>query len=274
MCSDVHKKNKRLNHNLLTLNEMTSNNVQQIQQKPRVLLCQEHDENELNYYCDTCKKLICSYCTIKDHFGHSHDTVKKMAATHRITLEEIAYQVEEILGSLCFAHDCIEIAKKKIAKQGDDVNMKIDQLYDGLILKLNQQREQVKQQVHEALTLKEKMVTLQLEEVESMQSQVMGMKELNNVLEKCSDQEALSAKEQVIGQMKQLTERYSVLNTEPVQADMMEVLVSDIPLPQFCQLLVNIDPVNTAIERLPRKTYKGSKVEFQIVTKYGNNLPC
>ena len=274
MCSDVHKKNKRLNHNLLTLNEMTSNNVQQIQQKPRVLLCQEHDENELNYYCDTCKKLICSYCTIKDHFGHSHDTVKKMAATHRITLEEIAYQVEEILGSLCFAHDCIEIAKKKIAKQGDDVNMKIDQLYDGLILKLNQQREQVKQQVHEALTLKEKMVTLQLEEVESMQSQVMGMKELNNVLEKCSDQEALSAKEQVIGQMKQLTERYSVLNTEPVQADMMEVLVSDIPLPQFCQLLVNIDPVNTAIECLPRKTYKGSKVEFQIVTKYGNNLPC
>ena len=89
------------------------------------------------YYCDTCKKLICSYCTIKDHFGHSDDTVKKMAATHRITLDKMTCQGEEILGSLCIAHDWVEIAKKKIAKQGDDVNMKIDQLYDRLILELN-----------------------------------------------------------------------------------------------------------------------------------------
>ena len=275
MCSDVHKKNKRLNHNLLPLNEMqTSNSIQQIQPKSRILLCQDHDENELSYYCDTCKKLICSYCTVKDHLGHNHDTVKKMAAAHRIILDEMTCQVEEILGNLCIAHDRIEIAKKKIVKQGDDVTMRIDQLYDHLILKLNQQREQVKQQVHETLTLKEKTVTFQLEEVESMQSQVMNMKELNNVLEKCSDQEALSAKEQVIGQMKQLTDRYSMLNTEPVQADIMELLVSDVALPQFCQLLVNIDPVNTTIERLPRKTYKGNKVEFQIVTKYRNNLPC
>ena len=101
------------------------------------------------------------------------------------------------------------------------------------------------------------------------------MKELNNVLKKCSDQEALSAKEQVISQMQQLTMRYSMLNTEPVPADMMELLVSDISfLPQFSQLLVNIDPINTINERLPRKTYKDNKVEFQIVTKYHNNLPC
>ena len=33
----------------MPLNEIqASNNVQQIQQKPTVLLCQEHDENELN----------------------------------------------------------------------------------------------------------------------------------------------------------------------------------------------------------------------------------
>ena len=275
MCSDVHNKNKRLNHNLLPLNEMqTSNSIQQIQPKSRILLCQDHDENELSYYCDTCKKLICSYCTVKDHLGHNHDIVKKMAAAHRIILDEMACQVEEILGNLCIAHDRIEIAKKKIVKQGDDVTMRIDQLYDHLILKVNQQRKQVKQQIHETLTLKEKTVTFQLEEVESMQSQVMNMKELNNVLEKCSDQEALSAKEQIIGQMKQLTDRYSMLNTEPVQADIMELLVSDVALPQFCQLLVNVDPVNTTIEHLPRKTYKGNKVEFQIVTKYRNNLPC
>ena len=61
-----------------------------------------------------------------------------------------------------------------------------------------------------------------------MQSQVMGIKELNNVLEKCSDQEVLSAKEHVICQMQQLTKRYSMLNMEPVPADIMELLVSDI----------------------------------------------
>lgn len=274
MCSEVHKKNKRLNHNLLPLNgSQSSNDMQKIVPKPKVLLCQDH-ENELSYYCDTCKKLVCSYCTVKDHFGHNHDTVKKMAASHRITLEEIHCQVEEMLRSLCFTHDQVEIAKKKVVKQSDDMNWKIDQLYDEKIVELNQQRKMLKQQVHEAVAFKEKEVTVQLEEVEGVQAQVMSMKELKDILEKCSDQEVLSAKEQVFDQLKRLTERYNMLNTEPVHADMMEVSVNDVILPQFCQLLVSIDPVNTTIECLPKKVYKGDKVEFQIFTKYDTNLPC
>ena len=275
ICSEAHKRNKRyLNHNLLPLNELQSlNDMQQIKPKSKVLLCEDH-ENELNYYCDTCKKLVCTYCTIKDHSGHNHDTVKKMAAKQRINLEEIACQVEEILRSLCITHDQIEMAKKKILKQGDNVNMKIDQLYDVLISELNQQRDQVKQQLRDAVTLKEKMATTQLEDVECVQAEVMSMKELNSTLGKCSDQETLSAKEQVFGRMKRLTEMYNMLNTEPAHADMIELVVNDVSLPQFCQLFLNIDPVNTAIERLPRKTYKGNKVEFQIFTRYDNNLPC
>lgn len=278
VCSEAHKRHKNfLNHNLLPLNELRSSNtdVQQIQPKPKLLLCQDHEE-ELNFYCDsdTCKKLVCSYCTIKDHFGHNHDTVKRKAVEHMTKLEDMASQVEEILGNLCITHDQVEIAKKKITQQGDEVNVKIDQLYDKLILELNQQRAQVKQQVHETIGFKEKLVTEQLEMVECLQSQVLSMKELSNALKKCSDQEVLSAKEQVFGRMKQLTENYNMLNIEPVQADMMEVLVYDVSLPQFCQLFVNIDPINTAIEHLPEKIYKGNKVEFQIFTKYDTSLPC
>jgi len=275
ICSEAHKRHKNfLNHNLLPLNELRSSNtdVKQIQPK---LLCQDHEE-ELNYYCDsdTCKKLVCSYCTIRDHLGHNHDTVRKKAATHRSKLEEMAGQVEEILRSLCITHDQVEITKKKITKQSDDMNVKIDQLYDGLILELNEQRNQVKQRVHEAIIFKEEIVDKQLEEVECLQSQVLSMKELGNALEKCSDQEVLSVKEQFFGQMKQLMNNHNMLKIEPIQADMMEVLVYQVPLPQFCQLYVNIDPINTAIKYPPEKIYKGNKVEFQIFTKYDANTPC
>lgn len=276
ICSEAHKRNKHYsNHNLLLLNDLrSSKDMQRIQPKPKLLLCQEH-ENELNYYCDTCKKLVCSYCTIRDHLGHNHDTVKKMAAVYRATLEGIAYQVEEMLNSLCMAHDQNEIAKKKVVKQGDDVTLRIDELYDKLILELNHQREQMKRQVCEAVVRKEKTVIAKLEEVESIQAEVMAMKELgNDAMENCSHQEALSAKEQVLAQMKQLTDRYNITNIEPVQADVMEILVHDVSLPQFCQFFENINPVSTTIEYPPVKLYKGNKIEFRIFTKYENSFPC
>ena len=62
-------------------------------------VCREHDE-QLKYYCETCDELVCIYCTVKTHNGHQHDSVKLMAAKHRVELKKIADPVEGMIKNL------------------------------------------------------------------------------------------------------------------------------------------------------------------------------
>ena len=127
---------------------------------------------------------------------------------------------------------------KKIGRQGDEVDKKIDQHYNDLVQKLMKQKEQVKQQAHDAVSQKEKALTEQLEKVEYAQAEVLSMKELKDAIEKSSDQEALSAKKQVIDHMQQITDKFNKPSTDPLHSATMEFVPSKESFLQFGQLLL------------------------------------
>ena len=102
------------------------------------------------------------------------------------------------------AHENIEKMIKKTRKQGEEVDKKIDQYYDQLLQNMMKQKDEVKQQAHDAVSQKEKALMIQLEEVASLQAKLMSMKELTDALYESSDQEALSAKKQVTDRVQQL----------------------------------------------------------------------
>ena len=108
---------------------------------------------------------IIVYRTLKEHNGHNHDTAKKMATKHHKS-DWLTASVDETIRGLSEAHDNIDKnhkMKKKIRQQGDEVDKKIDQYYDELVQKLMKQKEQLKQQAHDAVSQKQ---TVQLEKVE------------------------------------------------------------------------------------------------------------
>jgi len=207
-CYENHKRNKRFRgHGIVPLTELKSNKSVPLEAKLKIPLCQEHNE-ELKYYCETCEQLVCMYCTVKEHIGHNHDTVKKM---------EVTGPVDEMIRDLPEARDNIDKMKKKIRRQGDEMDKKIDQHYDELVQKLMKQKEQLKQQAHDAVSQKEKALKVQQEEIEYAQGEVVSMKELKDAIEKSSDQEALSAKKQIIDRMQQITKKFKKLNTDQPQ---------------------------------------------------------
>ena len=264
VCNEHHKRSvKSRDHGIVPLTELRSKKDVAIQPKPKAMMCREHDI-ELLFYCETCDQLVCMYCTVKDHNGHDHDTVKKMVGKHREELKKVIAPVEEMIRGLSDSHDDIEKMRKKIRQQGDEVNKKIDQHYDRVIQKLMEQKEQLKQQVHDTVSQKEKAVTTQLEEVEYAQAEVLSIKELNDAVEKSSDQEVLSVKKQVTGRMRQITDKYKKVNTPPVQQATMEFVPTKEALPQF-GLLCSVEVVD-----LPKYTIKGKETKVTIFTKLNN----
>ena len=274
ICNELHKRSKRFRgHGIVPLAELRSNKDTQLQAKVKIPPCKDHNY-ELNHYCETCDKLVCLYCTVKEHNGHNHDTVNNMATKHCNELKKVTAPVDEMIRDLSEAHDNINKMGKKIRQQGDEVDKKIDQYYDELVKKLMKQKEQLKQQAHDAVSQKEKALRVQLEEVEYAQAEVLSMKELKDAIEKSSDQEVLSAKKQVIDRMQQITDKFNKLNTDPLQSATMEFVPSIESFPQFGQLFTHIDPGACKVVNLPNHITVGEELKFSIITKYHNGSQC
>ena len=271
-CFDNHKYSKEYqNHNMMPLNEVRFKK-EGITIKPnsKYAVCQEH-ELELNFYCETCDQLVCHYCIMKDHLKHDHDTVKKMATKHRKELDKIMEPVEKMIEGMSVARKKVSNTRDKIGAQADDTDKEIDRYYEELHRRLQQQRDELKKELHEACRQKKKEVTLQLEQMEHTQAELQSIKELNGVMKNGSDQEALLMKKQVVDDVKKISDSYNKLDTQPVQSATMEfVRVEEYKklMPQFGHLSHDdVCPVNCEALGIPEMVSKGDKVKFKIVTK-------
>ena len=276
-CYGYHKYSKEYqNHNMMPLNEVRSKKEGiTIKPKSKFAMCLKH-ELELNFYCETCDQLVCHYCIMKDHLKHDHDTVKEMATKHRKELDKIMEPVEKMIEGLSVAHKKVSNTRDKIGAQADDIDKEIDRYYEELHRRLQQQRDELKKELHEVCRQKKKEVTLQLEQTEHTQAELESIKELNGAMKNGSDQEALLMKKQVVDDVKRISDSYNKLDTQPVQSATIEFIPVEEyknSMPQFGHLSHDdVCPVNCEAD-LPQYVFEG-KVKFLVVTRDKSNHLC
>ena len=278
-CHESHKYSREYQgHSMSQLKELRKEKTDiNVRPKAKPLLCQEHDM-ELNFYCGTCEQLVCHYCTTTDHNGHEHNTVKKMANKNRAELDDIIKPVEEMIGELSKAHQKITTTREKVEIQATEVDQQIDDYYDQLQRRLQQQREELKKKLHEVSSQKKKALSLQLEQMEHTQGQLESMKELNNAIKSGSDQEALFMKKQVTEDVKRMTNGYKQLKTEPVELATMQFIPVEEYQKRFSQF-ANVfygdaDPLTSMAENILSLAYVNNNVNFTIVTKNTQGNCC
>ena len=270
-CYEYHKYNREYQGHIMSqLKELRAKKDINVRPKAKPLLCQEH-ELELLFYCDTCEQLVCHYCTTTDHNGHQHNTVKKMANKHRAELDKIIEPVYKMINTLSKACQKITATRERIQIQKTDIDQQIDDHYDWLQQQLQQQREELKKELQKVSTQKNKVVSLQLEQIEHNQAQLGNMRELNDVIKSGSDQEVLFMKKQVTEDVKRLTDCYKELQTAPVELPNMQFIPVEQYqnwFPQFGNVFYgDADPQNSVAENVPPFAYDNDEVKFTVVTK-------
>ena len=268
ICNEAHGRDKTTReHTKISLPELRASKGIPVRAKPKPQICKEHG-NELLYYCETCQELVCLYCTVKSHVGHTHDTTKQMAKKHKSELKGFEVSLDEMTKDLLKIHDEVNKVRNKILKQKEEVKRKIDQYYDDLAKKLMRQKEQLKQQVDKIESQEEKVVIQQLQEVETVQEKVVNMKSLHDAAMDSSDQEFLSAKKQIVDRMQKLTGIYESMNTQPLETAIVKFSPQPEAFPKFGSIHVRANPEATEIVDLPSNIIIGKKVECTIITKY------
>jgi len=283
-CTDYHKYSREYHeHNTMSLNEVQSKkeNVT-VKPKAKFSLCQEH-EIELNFYCETCEQLVCHYCITKDHLQHKHDTVKKVANNYRRQMDDMMKPVEKMIEGLSTVHNKLCGVKDEIGTKVVSVDKEIDVYYEKLqrkvLQRLQQQKDDLKTEMHKVLGQKQKEASLHLEKIEHSQAELESVKELNGAVKRGSDQEVLLMKKQVMDNVKRLSELYDKLSTEPVETVAVEfecVKEFDQSFPQFTKLYIgpSISVVNSEAINVPKMISKNEMANFNIVTKDHHNHIC
>ena len=271
-CNKVHNK-KHKAHDIVSLSSIAGTDGHFTE---KILYCPEHRKNELDYYCETCDKLLCIYCaTKKEHAEHTHELVEKMASKHRGILAEIITPVGEMSKSLSKAEANIVSTQKKIKEQASEIDQEIDKCYYEHLRKLNKHHKQLKEQLHDAVSQKETALKEQLQDMKSVQDELVKLAKLREGLEKTSDRKVLSTKKQDIeSRIQKVSKQYNGLNTQPVVYDTFEFIAIKTCTSLLGNLFTSANPNTTEVIDLPGIAYCGHKVEFKIITKDSKGQQC
>ena len=271
LCQDCNKPQSKKNktHDIVSLCLVTGEEGAG-QPTRKVLYCPNHQKNELDYYCKTCDKIVCLYCTVKDHVGHTHDIVEKTctASEHRNVLRKIIAPVDGMIENLSKAEANIVSTQEKMKEQASKIGQQIDKCYVEQLQKLNKHHQQLKDQLNEAASEKEKALKEQLNDLTSLQDELKNVKELREGLEKTPDHKIFSTKKQdAETRMQKVSEQYKSLNTQPVEYDNFEF----VPAKSYSFLLGHLftfaNPHTSEVIDLPGIAYCGHRVEFKIIAK-------
>ena len=266
-CQESHKNSKScFSHNLVPLSELGSNK----DVNREVLICQNHGLR-FDYYCETCKVLACKQCIYNQHLNHKYSTIRKSAARYQSELRKSANTMENIMvKNLIEAQDQIDRRRKLISQQSEKVNQEIDQYYEDLVLKLMEQKEQLKQHVRDTVLEKEDALIQQLKEIKHMQAEVLSVKEMSDTIAKRSvDEELLSAKSQMTILMKKLNDNFEKLNIRPIESANVKIAYTDLnaSLQQFAKDFTTIDSLSFEVENPVEVVKQGETVTLEIIAK-------
>ena len=181
-------------HRIIPLTESRTNEDENFGPKCKLMKCSIHD-TEL---CESCEQLICVCCQITDHDGHHSYPIEKVAGKHRYALREATVLIEELNRKLSKAFNAIDGMGKKVQEEGNKATKDNNKHYIRSIANLEEERRQLKQQVNDSISEREKLIAAKLEKVEHVKGEVQSNKELCDTLIKSDNQKLLSGKRQVI----------------------------------------------------------------------------
>ena len=182
-------------------------------------------------------------------------------------LRKIITPVDEMIENLSKAEANIISTQKKIKEQANEIDQEIDKCYYEQLQELNKRYKQLKEQLHSAVLRKDEALKKQMEEMKSVQDELVGLKQSGEELEKISDHKVLSKKQQdVEDQLKKVSDRHNNLTTLPVKSYTMAFNLSKESCVQLGHLCTDL---TAEVPAMPKYAIINKKVKLHIVSKDG-----
>ena len=131
-------------------------------------LCQKHEGQKVDLYCQQCSLLVCLKCSIVDHKGHQMHEVKKYASLCKRTLGQALESISNAHNTLSELSISISVTLDRIDTRRKELDSSIKQSFAQLFQLLKQREELLSSRVNDVADSKEVVLSAQLDDIQKM----------------------------------------------------------------------------------------------------------
>ena len=170
VCRDHHSSSRRFSkHKIVLLNQAGARQLHTTM-KPRDHYCSQpsHEDNKLNFICETCSLLVCLHCTTVTHKSHSVKEISTVAKSHQMEITGALEDAKEVVTKLTGAIEGNNRMIEQVEISDRTAFLAINQAFEILQQTLEERKRTLLSELEAISLSKTTALTLQKEQFEKM----------------------------------------------------------------------------------------------------------
>ncbi|CAI5777375.1 E3 ubiquitin-protein ligase TRIM56-like [Podarcis lilfordi] len=219
ICSQGHCCSRlTLHHKVVNLEEFLAGHYDTEVRFLQELWCQDHPQEALRFFCDTCSMSICRDCRMLDHFQHKVVSMSSAVQRKRPSVEQLIKSLQGTITCISEQEKAVEEAMDKLKVESEHVKEKICKYVEDITTYIFAQKDCALAKLNAFLT-------------EQLEHFCLARKELQSQKDKAMNTQEFSQRILCVGKDSEILHLEGMIRTrvEELQAHRLPQLQSQIP---------------------------------------------
>ena len=171
--------------------------------------CPLHKKQDLEFFCEDCKTLICINCSQTKHSKHDKSSIEKIGTKEKAQLHQLTDGVDVALGAMDGCFQQIQDTRDKVKVNAEVAANRIDKMCDELIKAVENRRKVLKGKCREIAEGKDDVLSNQMVQVQRLRRN-LGFAHLHalDAINSHAPEEILSVKKVIEARLNKTFETY------------------------------------------------------------------
>ena len=130
-------------HRVLALKEFQDKDYEDVMKRPDFCPKEDHNKEELKYFCKTCEMPVCQICVILDHGGHNMKLIKEEAEIQKSEMKSFLENQKCNLQAKMKTVNQLDEEFAKLMQQGEDVKRDVQRFVDNLVAVIEAKKQNI-----------------------------------------------------------------------------------------------------------------------------------
>ena len=130
-------------HRVLALKDFKDKDYKDVMKRPALCPKEDHNKEELKFFCTNCETSVCQTCVTVDHGGHSIKLIKEEAERQKIQMKSLIENQRRNLQAKMKAVSQLDEDCVKLIQQAEDVKRDVETFVDNLIAVIQAKKQNI-----------------------------------------------------------------------------------------------------------------------------------
>ena len=130
-------------HRVLAVKEFQDKDYEDVLKRPVFCSRQEHQKEELKYFCKKCETAVCQTCVTLDHGGHTLKLIGEEAEAQKIEMTALIQEQRQNLQAYMNLVTQLDEEYAELIEQSENVKRNVDSFTDDLIKTIQAKRQNI-----------------------------------------------------------------------------------------------------------------------------------